>query len=139
MEYVAAAMAVVSAISSLVGGSKANKSAGKAAREESRLENIVTKSKVKRLEAEKREMAGQTIQTAAGSGVAADVGSPVDLLVEQAKNFDEEILTTKIAGATRSQAAQTRGKMVGQQAAWQGAGQAASSLSSAFLIAAKAS
>ena len=138
MEFIAAGMALVSGISSLLGASEAKKDARAAAKEEARLEGIVTESKVTGLQAEQRQLRGETISRAAGSGVRADVGSPLQILAEQAREFGREIRTVKQVGATKAAQAQTRGAMVGNQAMYQGFGQAASSMSNAFSLFAQA-
>ncbi|RKX24544.1 MAG: hypothetical protein DRP45_07970 [Candidatus Zixiibacteriota bacterium] len=138
MGYVAAAMAVIGGVSSILGARSAKEDARLAANEEARLEGIVTDSKVTGLQAEQRQLRGETISRAAGSGVNTQVGSPLQLLAEQAREFGREIRTVKQAGATRAAQAQTRGAMVGNQAMYQGFGQAASSMSNAFSLFAQA-
>ena len=137
MEYVAAAMAIIGAASSIMGGLKSKSSAEKAADKETYLEGVVTDAKVRSLRKEERTLAGDTRAAAAGSGVLADVGSPLDILKEQAMTFQREINTVKTAGATRSAQSQTRGRMAGRAAMYQGLSQGAQGLSSVFSILAK--
>jgi hypothetical protein len=126
--YVQAALAIISIGSSIFGGKKASDSASKYGDEESYLEGVVTEAKVRSLRKEERTLAGDTRAAAAASGVKANMGSPQDILKEQAITFQEEINTVKKSGATRSSQAQTRGRMAGNQAMYRG-------LSDAFSIA----
>jgi hypothetical protein len=128
VEYVQGALALVSIGSSIFGGMKGKSASEKAADEEARLEGVVTEAKVRSLRKEERTLAGDTRAAAAASGVKADMGSPLDILKEQAITFQEEINTVKKSGATRSSQAQTRGRMAGNQAMYRG-------LSDAFSIA----
>ncbi len=134
MGYVAAAMQLIGGVSSLLGGVKAKRDARAAAKEEARLEGIVTDSKVTGLQAEREQLRSTTIATAAGSGVNAQVGSPLQLMAEQARQFSREIRTVKQAGATRAAQAQTRGRMVGNQAMYSGFSQAAAGIGNAFTL-----
>jgi len=137
MQFVAAAVGVLGLLSQLGGGAAAKKDAAKAAANEAKLEGIVTQSKVAGLEAEQRQMASSTKAMAAGSGVSATTGSPLQILAEQAREFGREIMTVRKAGASRAAQAQTRGRMTGNQAMYQGFSQAASSASNVFSLFAK--
>jgi len=132
MEWVAIAMATVSTISSIVGGSKASSATKSATNRAAIDEQAITTQKIKELRQDERTLAGQTRVRAAASGVKANVGSPLDILAEQARTFAEQRLITSQVGATKMQAGLARGRMVGQQAMYQGISQGAQSLTSAF-------
>lgn len=134
MPYVMAAMTAISIISNLTGAKAAKKSAAEQADEEARLEGIVTDAKLTTLDREERQLRGDTIGAAAGSNIKVDTGSPLQILKEQAKTFADEKRVVKQAGASRAAQAQTRGRMVGQQAMYQGIGQAASTAANAFSL-----
>jgi len=137
MQYAAIISAIIAAvggISSALGGKKAREGSKYAGKMEAKQEQIVTQAKLEDLRVEERVMKGQTIAGAAGSNVKVDMGSPLEVLAEQARNFARERQTVAQAGATKAANAAIRGNMVGQQAAYQGFGQAASGLSSAFQI-----
>ncbi len=138
MQYVAAAMAVISAISSITGGIMGSQAANKAARAESRAEGVVTAAKLADLAIEERALKGQTLAATAGSRVKVGVGSAVEILKEQAATFARERLTVATVGATKASIITKRGKMVGDQALFQGIGQGFSSASTAFSLFAKA-
>jgi hypothetical protein len=137
MEYVAGAMALVGMVSSVLGARSAKQDAKAAARQEQKLEGIVTAAKVTSLRKEERTLRGDTLAAVAGSNVKTDVGSPLTVLAEQAKTFRSEIGTVKQAGATRAAQAATRGKMAGNAAMYQGFSQAATQGSNAFMMFAK--
>ena len=127
-------MSLLSGAASVIGGIEARKAAKEAGKEEAALESLVTQAKVVDLEKEEEVLRGQTIAAAAGAGVVTDVGSPLTILAEQAKEFARDKRTIQQVGATRATAATTRGKMVGRQAMSQGISQGVSSLSSAFSL-----
>ena len=130
----AGVMAILSGAASMIGGIEARKEAKKAGKEEARLESLVTQAKVVDLEKEEEVLRGQTIAAAAGAGIKTDVGSPLTILAETARVFAREKRTIQQVGATRATAATTRGRMVGRQATYQGIGQAASSVGTAFSL-----
>ncbi len=138
MQYVAAAMAVISAISSVVGGIKGSKAAKAAGRAEARAEGVVTAAKLADLIIEERALKGQTLAATAGSRVKVGVGSPVEILKEQAATFARERQTVATVGATKAAQSKTRGSMVGDAALYQGIGQGFSQASTAFSLFAKA-
>ena len=134
MQYVALAMAAISAGSAIMGAIKGNKGATSKAKIQGRQELELTQAKLEDLKTEERVMKGQTIGAAAGAGVKVDKGSPLPVLKEQAKNFAKERMTVAQVGATNASVINQRGKMVGDQAKYQGFGQAASTASSAFAM-----
>ena len=131
MEYIAAAL-------SIIGGKKGKKEAESAADIQARQEHELTKAKLEDLKLEERVLKGTTIASAAASGVKVDKGSPLQVLAEQAKNFAKERMTVAQVGASNASVINTRGKMVGNQAMYQGVGQGAAGLSSAFSLFASA-
>ena len=125
MEFIAAAL-------SIIGGIKGKKGAEKAAMEQAKMEGLLTNAKLEDLKTQERVMKGQTIAAVAGSNVKTDIGSPLQVLMEQAKNFTKERQTVAQVGATRSGNTLLRGKQVGRQALWQGWTNAFAQTSSAF-------
>jgi len=120
MGFVSAAMGVMS----LIGANKEAKAAKAAAKSEAALNTRVTQEKVFNLGQEERTLAGQTRATAAGSGVKSDVGSPLDILAEQARTFAREKQFTQEVGSEKSGLAIQRGKNAASSARWSGAGSA---------------
>ena len=127
-------MSLLQGAADVIGGIEARKAAKKAGKEEAALESLVTQAKVVDLEKEEEALRGQTIAAAAGAGVKTDVGSPLTILAETAREFAREKRTIQQAGATRATAATTRGGMVGRQATYQGISQGASSIGKAFSL-----
>jgi hypothetical protein len=116
---VGAVFAGIGALSSIMGGRKADRDAKRAAAEEARLEGLVTREKVRQIGVEERVMRGDTIAAVAGSGVKAGEGSPLQILAEQAREFGRQRSIVSEVGATKAAAALTRGSMIGQQARYQ--------------------
>jgi len=136
MAWPAVAAFVISLIGSAVsaaGGSAAHKKSTSSGKAIGLLEQRTTQEKVKLLEEEERQLAGETRARAASSGVKTDVGSPLTILAEQARTFERERRFTKEVGAEKSQLAIRRGEMIGSQARSagfsQGLGSAATALS----------
>jgi len=117
---VAAGAAVVGAVSGLVGGSKAKKAAKRAAAREADIEQQVTTERLDRLALERRSLAGTTVARAAGSGVLIGSGSVLQILAEQAREFERERSITARVGASRASAAIASGRALGQQYQAQG-------------------
>ena len=131
MEFIAATL-------SILGGIKAKKEANEMAGIQAKQELELTQAKIEDLKLEERVMAGQTKAGAAGSGVKVDKGSPLEILAEQARNFQKERQTVARVGATNASVITKRGQMVGRQALYQGWGQglqqAANATKSAFAM-----
>ena len=123
MGYVQIGIAAVGLLSSLWGSVSGKEAAEKAAEVEAKAEGVVTAAKLYDLRKEERTLAGETRAIAAGSGVKADIGSPLTILAEQAKTFARERMVTAQVGATKAAASRRRGSMVGQQVMYQGFGQ----------------
>jgi hypothetical protein len=137
--YAAAAIGAVGLISSFIGSKKASKAAKDAAKEEARLEGLVTGEKIRTLGIDERTLYGQTVAGYSGGGVqgiqpnlgASNVtaGSPMSVLAEQKKSFAAEKDITSKVGASKAQAALTRGKNVADAYRWSGYANVASSVS----------
>lgn len=131
---IGAVLTGASAIFSILGGRKAGKAARRAADEEARLEGLVTAAKIEDLRREEKVLRGETISAAAGAGVKVDVGSPLEILAEQAREFAREREVVGLVGATRSQQARERGQMLSSQARYQSYTQAFQGFGSMFSI-----
>lgn len=131
---IAAGLSGISAIASIFGGRKAEKAADRQAEEEARLEKRVTEEKVRQLGIEAEQARGQTIATAAGSGVMANKGSPLAVLAEQAFEFERERQVTAEVGASRAATALESGRALGDRYRYQGQQNALSGLASMFGI-----
>lgn len=131
---IAAAAAAVSSLMSVFGGFSAKSAAERAAKKEAKFEGVLTLAKLENLEKEERVLKGQTIAIAAGSGVKVDKGSPLQVLAEQAREFQRERHTVAKVGATRAAQSMARGRMVGDQAVYQGISQGASQMANAFTM-----
>jgi len=134
MQWVALAFSLLDIGIGLAGGASAKKNAREAAAEEARLEGIVTEAKLRDLKAEERHMMGKTVAASAGSNVKADRGSPLQILMEQAREFAREKKVVAEAGASRAAQAKTRGSMIGDQAMYAAYGNAVKGLANAFSL-----
>jgi len=127
---------VVAAAASVYGATSASKSAGRAGKKGARLEGQVTTAKLFDLFKQERLLKGQTISRIAGSGVKyspeTSTSSPMEILMEQAKNFERERTTVATVGATAAQQGLQRASMAQTQAISQGVVGASTSLASAF-------
>lgn len=120
LTWVAVGSAVLGGLSSLFGGRSAEKAAKRQAREEARLEGIVTLEKVRKLFIEERITRGQTEAAAAASGVDVRRGSVAQILAEQATEFARETGFTREVGASRAANIRQQGAAIGAQARYQG-------------------
>lgn len=145
LNIVGAALAGLGAITGIIGGNKASKAAKKQAREEARLEGIVTAEKVRQLEKQEVITRGETIAGYAGSGVKVGKnitseglrgmsGSPLMVLAEQAREFARERQVTQEAGASRAAQALGSGKAIADQYKYGGYSQAASGFAQMFRL-----
>jgi hypothetical protein len=131
---IAAVAAGIGALSSILGGRSAAKDAKRAAAEDARLEGIVTREKIRQIGVEERVLRGETIAAAAGSGVKAGVGSPLQILAEQAREFGRQKTITSEVGASKAASALQRGQMAGSQAKYSSYSSAANQFASMFNI-----
>ena len=121
-------------ISDFLGGRKAEKAAERAAKKEAVAEGKVTAERLRQLEKEERSLAGTTRAVAAGSGVKANVGSPLAILAEQASEFAHEKQIVRQVGATKAASALQRGRDVGDAVKYQSYGNLARGASNIFSI-----
>ena len=130
----AAALQTLGLISDFLGSRKSASAAKKAARKEAQAEGEVTIERIRQLEIEERALAGATRAGYAGSGVKADVGAPLAILAEQAKEFAFEKQITARVGATKAAAALQRGRDVGNAVRYQSYSNLARGASNIFTI-----
>jgi hypothetical protein len=123
-----------------LGSKKASKAAKKEGAEEARLEGLVTDEKLRNLRTEERSMYGETLAGYAGGGVQAvapglegsatpQIGSPEQVLNEQAKAFKAQRDITSKVGATKAQQSLTRGSNIADQYRYSGYANVASGIS----------
>lgn len=104
--FIQAAMGALS----LYGAFKGADAAEDAAKAQAGTEMRTTKEKLFQSKAEERQLAGTTRARAAGSGVKADVGSPLTILAEQAKTYARDRQFISDVGASQASATLQRGK-----------------------------
>ncbi len=121
-------------ISDFLGSRKAAKAAERAAKKEAVAEAKVTAERLRQLEKEERSLAGTTRAVAAGSGVKANIGSPLELLAEQASEFSYEKQIVRQVGATKAASALQRGRDIGDAVKYQSYGNLARGASNIFSI-----
>ena len=119
---IAAGASLASGILGGLGGNKAKKAARRAAAEQARQENVVTAERIRQLQQEERSLAGRTRAISAGSGAVVGQGSILQILAEQAREFERERRIVKSVGASRAKAALDQGRAVGDQAFYGGLG-----------------
>lgn len=117
---IAGIISIIGGISSILGGSKASKAAKKQGKLEAAAERRVTAEKIFQLNKDERRLAGTTRAVAVGSGVKANIGSPLTILAEQARAFGRERALVAEVGATKAQSAIAGARNVGRQARYQG-------------------
>ena len=111
---------ILSGGASIAGGISAGKAAKKQGKLEAAAERRVTAEKIFQLNKDERRLAGTTRAVAAGSGVKANIGSPLTILAEQARAFGRERALVAEVGATKAQSALAGARNVGRQARYQG-------------------
>ena len=79
-------------------------------------------------------MREQTITGFAASGVKANIGSPLEVLADQAAEFRREQVIIEKVGASKAQSALQSGKNVATQAKWAGISGAVQGLGTAASI-----
>ena len=132
MPWVYAALAVISVASLLFGGKKAGDKAKEASGKKAKQELELTLAKTEDLKIEERALKGQTLASVAGAGVKVGMGSPLEVLAEQARNFQRERQTVARVGATNASVISQQGKNVASQAKYQSYQQASNTAMSAF-------
>jgi len=136
----AAGIAAVGLISGFIASKKASKAAKEEAAEQARLEGMVTDEKIRTLGIDERTLYGETVSGYARGGVQAvgptlgggalpQTGTPQTVLGEQAREFAYQKDITQKVGATKAQAALTRGKNVADAYRWSGYANVASGIS----------
>ena len=130
------ALSVTSAGLSYKAGQDASKASKKAAKEEARLEGLVTDRRIEQIEREEMLMGEATVARTAGSGVKVGGQSQLEVMADQAAEFRKEREITKEVGATKARASLAGGAATAQQYKYQGYSGAASGLAGAFNIAA---
>ena len=135
-----AAVQAVGLITSYIGSKKAAASAKEEAAEQARLEGMVTDEKIRTLGIDERTLYGETVSGYARGGVQAvgptlgggalpQTGTPQTVLAEQSREFAYQKDITQKVGATKAQAALTRGKNVADAYRWSGYANVASGIS----------
>ena len=135
-----AVIGAVGLISGFLSSRKAASSAKKEAKEQARLEGLVTQEKIRTLGIDERTLYGQTVSGYARGGVQAvgptlgggalpQTGTPQTVLGEQAREFAYQKDITQKVGATKAQAALTRGQNVADAYRWSGYANVASGIS----------
>ena len=140
VEIAGAVIGAVGLISGFLGRRKAASSAKKEAKEQARLEGLVTQEKIRTLGIDERTLYGETVSGYARGGVQAvgptlgggalpQTGTPQTVLGEQSREFAYQKDITQKVGATKAQAALTRGKNVADAYRWSGYANVASGIS----------
>lgn len=132
---IAAGASLISGALGAIGGNKAKKAAKKAAAEQARQEAVVTTERIRQLRQEERSLYGRTRAVGAGSGGVVGQGSMLQILAEQAREFERERRITKSVGASRVKAALDQGEAIGDQAFYSGLGNLFAGIGSAAGIA----
>lgn len=105
----------LSLLGNLFGGSSAKKKAKRQAAEEARIEGEITAERVRQIDKEEEVLAGTTVARTAGSGVKVNSASPLEILADQAFEFERERAITESVGASKARAALDRGSAVASQ------------------------
>jgi hypothetical protein len=115
IQFAGLALSAASLGSSLIAGKDASSEAKKAAREQAKAERLTTAERIRQISQQEAAMAGETRAAAAGSGVSATRGSPLDVLAEQATEFERERTITQKVGASRVKASLDRADALAKQ------------------------
>ena len=119
------------------GARKAEDAAIQQGQDEAVTERAVTKERIRQIGREEEIMRGDTIGRVAASGVKVDMGSPLEILADQASEFQREKSITQEVGASRAKLALSSASALGTQYKYQGYAAAAQGLGSIFSIASK--
>lgn len=140
--WIQVALAAVGAITSIMGGNKAAHAARRQAREEARMEGVVTAEKIRQIGKQEVITKGETIAGYAGSGVKVGrgqgfdqskaFGSPLTVLAEQAREFARERHIVSEVGASKAAQALGGGRSIADQYKFAGYSQAASNIADIF-------
>lgn len=130
MGWLSAGLNLIGGLIGYKRGKKQEDAADEEAARQAKLDERVTAEKIANLRIEERQLAGETRARAAGSGVKVDVGSPLDVLAEQAATFRRERDVTAEVGAEKASLTRLHGKNVGDAYRYAGYGSLFSSLGS---------
>ncbi len=134
--------AAVAATSSLVGSAFSISSSKRAARAanrqaalEAEREERVTAERLRQIDRDEQILRGETIASAAASGVKVGEGSVLEILADQQAEFFRERQVTEEVGASKVAGALQRGSYVADRVRSQGIASAFSGIGNAFDIA----
>ncbi len=117
--WVATGATIISGVSSIIGGQKADKKAREAGRANARLIQMETNEQLRRTRREFDMMRGETRAIIGASGVRFS-GTPAAYLRDMKQEQDRQLAYTKMAGEKRAKAARKQGSYIGQSARMQG-------------------
>lgn len=124
-------MAVASAMFSIIGGIKGKKAARKAAAAEVRVDAQATREQLRQMTYAEQVERSSIIAQYAGSGADVNVGSPLNVMAEQAREYARQRDSVQNAARLRQANIRLRGRNTGQQALWNGITGAFNTLGSA--------
>lgn len=156
MTWVATAIIATTVVSTglqYAGAKKGEKAAKKQAKEQERIEGILTDERVRELDVRERVQYGQTVAGYAGSGVQARApgmekhqlnsaqagSSPQAIIQEAAKEFAKERELTKEVGASNALQIKMKGQATADAYRYQGYASLASGIGDIFTIGAQKS
>lgn len=119
LEWVAAGATIISGVSSIIGGQKADKKAREAGRANARLIQMETNEQLRRTRREFDMMRGETRAIIGASGVRFS-GTPAAYLADMKREQYRQLTYTEMAGKQRAKAARKQGSYIGQSARMQG-------------------
>ncbi len=119
LEWVAAGATIISGVSSIIGGQKADKKAREAGRANARLIKEETAESIRRAEAQFDRQYGNTVAAIGASGVTFS-GTPTDYLRQMQTEQNKQLAWMEKSGKLRAKAARKQGSYVGSQARAQG-------------------
>ena len=130
----AIAVGVIGTAVSIRGAKKAETAAAQQGAAEAATEREVTKERIRQIGREEEMMEGETLGRIAASGVKTDVGSPLEILADQAAEFQREKAITQEVGASKAALALSSASALGTQYRYQGYSAAAQGLGNIFGI-----
>lgn len=124
-------MAIAGAVFGLIGGSKAKKAARRAAAAEARYDALQERETLRRM-TRTQEIEQSSVQAQyAASGADVNVGSPLNVMAQQAAEFRRQRSAVAQAGQVRRANIRLGGKLTGEAAMWNAVSGAFSGLGSA--------
>ena len=124
-------MAVAGAVLGLIGGSKAKSAAKRAARAEAMYDRVVEAETMRRMDYQQRIEQSSIKAQYAASGADVNVGSPLNVMAQQAAEFRRQQQAVAKSGSIRRANIKLGGKLAGDQAMWSSIQGAFGSLGSA--------